>query len=271
MRSLLPFLFLAVAAFFGGCGKSPDPRPAAQKFFELTGSGQTDAAYESAAFHFKSQRSGTAFAAFARDLGLADYAGGDWGQPERDGNSATIRVTVKTRGGTQFPLIVTMVHETGAWRLFSLRSPPSEQTGLSENRFSLVGKTPNLADEVVKPMPPEPEIRQLVRQNLLSFNEAIASKSFDAFYDSVSTKWQDQLTKGQLQRAFQPFIDQKIDIGSVAQVEPVFDTPPAINSEGLLVVSGHFATKPYQTVFTMRFYYELPTWKLFGLDVNLLK
>jgi hypothetical protein len=168
-------------------------------------------------------------------------------------------------------LIVTMVDESGAWRVFSIHSPPSEATGISENHFSLVGKVPNLNDDTVKPLPPPAEIKQLVRDNLERFNAAVASASFDEFYDSVSSKWQDQLTKGQLQRAFQPFIDKKIDISGVSKIDPTFDVTPEINSEGLLLVSGHYDTRPYRVVFSMRFYYELPTWKLFGLDVNMVE
>jgi len=272
MRSLLRLLLAATIAFaLGSCAKKPGPLPAAQQFFELLGSGQVDAAYQASAFGFQAQRTATAFAAAAKDMGLTDYASGEWSQPERERHTATVRVTVHTRGGASFPLIITLVDESGAWRVFSIHSPPSQATGISENHFSLVGKAPNLADETVKPMPPEAEIRRLVRENLMHFNDAVATRSFDAFYDSVSAKWQDQLTKGQLQRAFQPFVDKKIDISSVATIEPAFESPPAVNSEGLLLVSGHYPTKPYRIVFTMRFFYELPEWKLFGLDLNMLE
>jgi hypothetical protein len=271
MRSLLRFILLAAVFAFAGCAKKPGPLPAAQHFFELLGAGQTDAAYQTAAFGFQAQRTAAAFTAAAKDAGFTDYVSGDWSQPEREGHSAKLQVVVHTRAGTTFPLIVTLVDENGAWRIFSIHSPPNQQTGISENHFSLVGKVPNFADETVKPMPPEADVRKLVRENLLSFNEAIASKSFDAFYDSVSTKWQDQLTKGQLQRAFQPFIDKKIDISGVGHVEPKLEPPPEINSEGLLVVCGQYPTQPYRVVFAMRFYYELPEWKLFGLDVNMLQ
>jgi hypothetical protein len=272
MRSFLRFFLVAALAFaLGSCAKRPGPLPTAQHFFELLGSGQTDAAYQTAAFGFQAQRTSPAFAAAARDMGLTDYASGDWGQPERDGHTATIHVTVHTRAGTNIPLIVTLVDESGAWRVFSIHSPPSQSTGISENHFSLVGKVPNLNDDTVKPMPPEGEIKDLVRDNLVRFNAAIASASFDDFYESVSSKWQDQLTKGALQRAFQPFIDKKIDISGVSKIDPKFDTAPEINSEGLLLVSGHYDTQPYRVVFSMRFYYELPTWKLFGLDVNMVE
>jgi hypothetical protein len=272
MRSIFRFLLIAALAFsLDGCAKRLGPVPAAQHFFELIGSGQTDAAYQSAAFGFQAQRTSPAFAAAAKDMGLTEYASADWGQPERDGHTATIHVTFHTRGGANIPLIITLVNESGEWRVFSIHSPPNQTTGISENHFSLVGKVPNLNDETVKPMPPESEIKSLVRDNLVRFNEAIASASFDTFYDSVSAKWQDQLTKGQLQRAFQPFIDKKIDISGVGKIDPTFDTPPEVNSEGLLLVSGHYDTQPYRVVFSMRFYYELPAWKLFGLDVNMVE
>ena len=272
MRSRFRFLLLAALAFaLGGCAKRPGPLSAAQHFFDLLGAGQTDAAYAAAAFGFQAQRTSPAFAAAARDMGMTDYAGGEWSQPERDGHTATIHVTAHSRAGANIPLIVTLVDESSAWRVFSIHSPPSKATGISENQFSLVGKVPNLNDETVKPMPPEAEIKELVRENLVRFNTAIASASFDEFYESVSTKWQDQLTKGQLQRAFQPFIDKKIDISGVSKIDPTFDTAPEVNSEGLLLLTGHYDTKPYGIVFTMRFFYELPEWKLFGLDVNMVE
>jgi hypothetical protein len=271
MRFSLPLFLFAIVAALSGCSKRLDPLTSAQQFFTQVGSGQTDAAYQSAAFGFQSQRTPATFAAAARDMGLTDYAAGEWGPPDRDGRTVKIRVNVRTRAGTQFPLIVTLLDEAGAWRVYSLRSPPSEKTGISENRFSLVGKVPNITDEVVKPMPTEQEIRRLVRANLLRFNQAIASQSFDAFYDSVSAKWQEALTKGQLQREFQPFIDNKIDLSAADKTEPVLDPPPVINSEGLLVVSGQFPMPSYRAVFNMKFYYELPEWKLFGLDVAIVK
>jgi hypothetical protein len=271
MRPLLRLFLLVALLSLSSCSKPLDPQAAAQKFFEQIAAGQADAAYQSTAFGFKAQRSAAVFATAAKDMGLTTYTGAEWGKPERDGRTTTIQVKIQTTSGVPIPLIVTLVKEGGAWKVFSLRSPPSSETGISENRFSLVGKAPSFADAVTKPVPPENEIRQLVRDNLLRFEEAIKSQSFDAFYESVAVHWQDQLTKGQLQRAFQPFIDQKVSLAGIGQANPVFDIPPAVNSEGLLVVAGHYETSPYRVRFAMRFFYELPAWKLFGLDVDLVK
>lgn len=276
LRSL-PLLALALA--IAGCTKKPDPAASAQRFFEQVAAGQGQAAYQGAAFGFQAQRSAAAFEIAAREMGLTDYASGQWEQPEIDGSSAKVRVRVKTRAGKEFPLVVTLTKESGTWRVYSLRSPRSETTGISENRFTLVGKAPTLTDTAAQPVPSETELRQLVRENLLRFNDAIATKSFDAFYDSVSVAWQtgrltqgqNQLTKGQLQRAFQSFIDQKVNIGGIAKLDPIWDTPVSVGTDGLLAVSGYYPTEPYRVHFALKFIYELPTWKLFGLDVNLRK
>jgi hypothetical protein len=103
------------------------------------------------------------------------------------------------------------------------------------------------------------------------FNNAIQQKSFGEFYGSVSSKWRSTLTEGQLQRAFQPFVDQGVNMGGAVKTDPIFDPPPQITTEGLLLVTGHYPSKPYQVVFSLKYIYELPNWKLFGIDVNLRK
>jgi len=268
MRWLRPLFALLVLAW-SGCQKAPDPAASARQFFELIASGRTQTAWQSAAFGLQAQRSAVVFEATAKEMGLTEYAGGDWQAPEIDGKTAKVRVTVKTRTGLELPLIITLNQEAGAWRVYSIRQPPNEKTGVSENRFTLIGKIPAFTDAVTQPVPPEAEVRQIVQDNLLRFNDAIVAQSFDAFYDSVSAKWQDQLTKGQLQRAFQPFIDKKVTLDGIRNIAPVFDNPPTVGTDGLLLVSGHYPTKPYRVHFALKLLYELPTWKLFGLDVNL--
>jgi hypothetical protein len=275
LRSLLLVLALA----WSGCGKKSDPATSAQRFFEQVGAGQAQAAYQSAAFGFQAQRSAAVFEAAAKEMGLTEYTGGEWDKPEIDGRTAKIRVHFRTRDGKDVPLVVTLTKESSTWRVYSLRTPPNESTGISENRFTLVGKAPALTDAASQAAPPEAELRQLVRDNLLRFNDAIATKSFDAFYDSVSVAWQtgkltqgqNQLTKGQLQRAFQSFIDQQVNISAIQKVEPVWDAPVSVGTDGLLILSGYYPTEPYRVHFAMKFIYEVPAWKLFGLDVNLQK
>ena len=60
-------------------------------------------------------------------------------------------------------------------------------------------------------------------------------------------------------------------MAAIKDIEPVFETPPTITSDGLLLLSGYYPTERYRVIFTVRFIYELPRWKLFGIDVTLRK
>ena len=184
----LPRLFLCalVAGLLAGCGGKPrDPVVDLQTFFQQVAAGQADVAYQATAFGFQSQRNAESFSKAAQELGLVGASNVTWEAPEMDGRTAKFRVNLKNRSGQDVPLIVTLLDENGAWRIYSMRSPPNEKTGLSDNRFSLVGKLPSLTSIAQQPVPPMPEIITLLRDSLMRFNDAIATKSFDTFYDSV--------------------------------------------------------------------------------------
>lgn len=264
-------LLLGVALALAGCAKRPDPAASARRFFEMIAAGNARGAYQESAFGFQAQRNAAAFEGAAKEMGLTEYVGAEWEPVTFEDRIAKVNARLKTRSGKEIPLIITLTDETGAWRIYSLRSPPSEATGVSENRFTLVGKAPALTEGIAQRAPPDEELRALVRDSLLRFNEAIRSKSFDAFYDSVSRKWQNQLTKGQLQRAFQPFVDKGVDISGIQHLDCTYDVAPEVGTDGLLTIIGEYPTQPYKVHFTLRFFYELPNWKLFGVEVFLQK
>jgi hypothetical protein len=54
-------------------------------------------------------------------------------------------------------------------------------------------------------------------------------------------------------------------------VEVNLDPPPRIDSEGLLIVSGSYPSKPLRVAFSLKYYYDMPDWRVFGMNVNLYK
>ena len=271
LRIFTTLLLATTATLLTSCGRKSDPVTAAQNFFELLGSGRTAEAYENSAFGFKAHRSLRIFEQTSREMGLTEFASATWEQPEIKNQTAKLRGELVTKNGGKMPIVVTLNEESGQWRVFALRSPRSVETGLVQNRFSLLGKGSSFTDPLSQPMPDEQTIRQLALETLLKFNDAIARNSFDQFYENVSRAWQAQLTIGQLQRAFQPFVDKKVNIAHIADAEPSLKPPPHINTDGLLVISGEYPTEPYRVVFTLKYNYELPKWRLFGIDVQLRK
>lgn len=267
-RSFIPGL-LASLLLLGGCARRGDPVEGAKHFFELLADGQASAAYHEAAFGFQAQQTEKAFVQTVKEMGLTNLDALTWEPPEIIDDEARLNVEIKAKDGHKLPFIVTLVHESGTWRVHSLRSPRGTSTTRSENRFTLVGKGASFSDAQSQRLPEEKEIRQLIVRTLTQFDTAIQQKSFAEFYSDVSRAWQKQLTVGQLERAFQPFINSNVRFGGLREAEMQLDGPPSISTEGILLVNGHFQTAPYQVFFQMKFMYELPRWKLFGLDVNL--
>jgi len=266
-RRLLAF---ALALALGGCGKKADPTDAAKHFFALVAAGDLAQAYASSAFGFQAEQSETAFTHNVNQLGLAQQSAATWEPAEITDAEAKVRVEITTQAEKKVPFIVTLVHESGAWRVHSLRSPrgPGRPT---ENHFSLVGKGAAFSDAQSQPLPSTEEIQRLAETTMRHFDEAVQEKSFAKFYDTVALGWRKQLTVAQLERAFAPFVEAKVRISGLNEAELQLDGPPVISPEGILVVNGHFNTAPYQVYFSMKFIYEQPWWKLFGLDVRLQK
>jgi hypothetical protein len=266
-RLLLPGAALLLAA----CGNPSDPRAATVQFFQLIAANRTKEAYESAAFAFQAEKSLKAFETVVREQDLGSFASAQWEPPRVEGRLAKVRGEVKNASGRSRALVVTLNHESGKWRTYSIRTPRNVQTGTSANLFGSVGKTAAFTEAIDRPVPDDKTVRAMTLETLLRFNDAVQTRSFDVFYENVSKTWQKQLTIGMLTRAFQPFIDNEVDMSGIKDVEPVFDSPPMVTSEGLLLVAGNYPTDRYRVVFALRFIYELPKWKLFGIDVTLRK
>jgi hypothetical protein len=162
-RLLIPLAF-AATLLFSGCGKSPGPADAAKTFFDQATSGRAAEAYESGAFAFKAQQSSKFFETMLHELGLDAVKSTSLGAPEMesDGKTAKVRADFVTNGGKPIALVATLTKESGAWRVFSLKSPRDTETGIVANRFSNVGRAPDFNEAINRqPAPDEPATRKL--------------------------------------------------------------------------------------------------------------
>ncbi len=270
MKNLLA-LFLAVLFALTGCGERrvAAPRVAASDFFQAISESRFQAAYESTSFAFQANTNLNSFRAASRELKLPEEGiTFEWkGEEEKDGE---VKLTGEISRGEAAPLsiVVRLVRERGAWRVFEMREVASA-AHKSVDRFSSVGKSPELTRPSSIDPPTEAASRKLAQESLLLFNDAITRKSFSDFYTQVSSVWQSQLTEGQLQRSFQPFIDAGVNLAEVAGMEAIFDTPPEVDTQGILHLAGHYDLKTQRAAFVLRYIFEFPFWKLFGLSVEM--
>jgi hypothetical protein len=145
------------------------------------------------------------------------------------------------------------------------------ETGMSENIFTRFGKGAQAASVHANPLPGERAALAMAKETMLTFHDAIQQKSFEDFYDGVARSWQRQLTLGMLTRTFDGFIQQRTNLIAIKDLEGMLKIPPRISSEGLLTVTGSFPTRPYRIDFDIKYYYELPNWRPFGVAVRLIQ
>ena len=267
------FILCALTLALAGCGwfRKKDPQGEAESFLGLLAKGDVAAAYDSGAFAFQAQQNLHEFEGTAKEMGLLDFKSVTWPRSTVKPSEAKLDGEIVTKDGGKVIAKITLIRESGRWKIYSLRTPVEGEEGKTNNRFSLVGKSPEFNQVFKQALPSEKQIRMLVHETLVNFEHAIRDKNFDEFYKYISFAWQTQVSQHRMERAFKGFMDMRIDLGAERNIEVVFDEPPAVNSEGLLVVKGHYLFPPYTVVFSLSYNYELPKWKLYGIDVNCLK
>jgi hypothetical protein len=269
-RSVAGILFCCIALLIAGCSKK-DAVGTADAFFGLLRQDKVKEAYDSAAFAFQAQQSIQRFEAMSKELGLVDFQSLTWERKVIKENEAKLDGKILQKGGGEKLVALTLIKESGHWRVYSLRTQGAGEEIPTENRFSLVGKGADFSDAYKRDIPSEEQVKALVKETLVKFNAAVQQKNFDDFYNYISVGWQNQVSQKRLTGTFQGFIDEGINMSGVKNAEIVFDQPPQTNGFGLLVVKGHCEIKPFVLVFSLTYVYELPKWRLFGIDVNCLE
>ena len=118
-------------------------------------------------------------------------------------------------------------------------------------------------------LPSEAELKKLVLDSLMAFNKGIQAKSFVEFHKGISILWQKQITPVQLGEAFKTFVEQELDLTPIQNLTPTFDSPAAVNSDGVLVLAGAYPTEPSKVHFTLKYVPENFSWKLVGINVDI--
>ncbi|HWX15358.1 MAG TPA: hypothetical protein VNY07_02115 [Chthoniobacterales bacterium] len=225
---------------------------AGDQFLGLIGSGKIASAYESASPTLKSQQTLQSFEQAVKNLGLADFASASWSSRETNNGRAHLEGSVTTRSGGNIPLTMELVKELGTWKVISLSAP---QAGVS-------------VEQGGKQLPSDEKSKALALDSLLAFNKAVQDKSFVGFHQQISRRWQEQITPDKLKEVFNQFIETHLDISPIKEVQPILSAAPEINSDGILVLEGYYPTSPTKVYFRLKYIYEHPAWKLFGIQVN---
>lgn len=226
----------------------------ADRFLAMLGEGKTREAYLSASETFRSGQSEESFSIAVKELGLNEFASASWSSRSVENNLATLEGTVTKRQGDTNRLTVNLIKEAGEWKVLALSGPSAGATTEGD----------------ALSVPPDNRLRQLSDQTLRDLIAALQAKDCNAFHATISRLWQQQVTAEELLDLLQPLIDRQVDLTEVNEVAPVFDNPPVINDERLLVLAGYYPGNSSRTVFRWKYTYEHPDWKLMGFQMSVV-
>jgi hypothetical protein len=120
-------------------------------------------------------------------------------------------------------------------------------------------------------LPSEREQKALVLKTLLAFNQAVQEKSFADFRrEQLSPRFREQFSLEKFTAVFQAFIDGEYDISGIAQAEAIFDVTPEIDDDGVLLLEGHYPTRPSKVLFRLKYVHGASGWKLLGINVRVM-
>lgn len=111
-------------------------------------------------------------------------------------------------------------------------------------------------------------MRQLAKDTLLSFNNAVQQKDFSAFHATVATPFAAQFSPQQMRQAFRSFIDRKTNIAAIKDVSAILQPGPSIDEGGVLSLSGFFPVQPLPVYFKNKYVWQDGKWKLLSIDVQ---
>lgn len=108
----------------------------------------------------------------------------------------------------------------------------------------------------------------LVRSTLLTLNDANRSGNYTVLRDLASPDFQAKNTAADLAQIFADLRRRNFDLFAAALVPAQFTTPPAVDANGRLHLTGFFPTRPRRITFDLIFQVVNGQWRLFGISVQ---
>jgi hypothetical protein len=107
----------------------------------------------------------------------------------------------------------------------------------------------------------------LIRSTLLTLNDANRTGNYTVLRDLAAPDFQAKNTAADLAQSFTDLRRRNFDLFAVALAAPQLSTPPYLDPNKMLRLTGYFPTRPLQINFDLTFQNVGGHWRLFGLSV----
>lgn len=107
----------------------------------------------------------------------------------------------------------------------------------------------------------------LIRSTLLTLNDANRTGNYSVLRDLAAPDFQARNTAADLALSFTDLRRRSFDLFSVALAAPQLSTPPYLDPNKMLRLTGFFPTRPLQINFDLTFQNVGNQWRIFGISV----
>lgn len=107
----------------------------------------------------------------------------------------------------------------------------------------------------------------LIRSTLLTLNDANRSGNYSVLRDLAAPDFQARNTAADLALGFSDLRRRNFDLFSVALAAPQLSTPPHLDPNKMLRLTGFFPTRPLQINFDLTFQNVSGHWRPYGISV----
>jgi hypothetical protein len=107
----------------------------------------------------------------------------------------------------------------------------------------------------------------LIRATLITLNDANRTGNYTVLRDLASPDFQASNTAADLAQVFADLRRRNFDLFAAALAAPQLATPPYLDPNQMLRLTGHFPTRPLQINFDLTFQNVNGQWRLFGIAV----
>ncbi len=201
---------------------------------------------------FKASTDEKALTEFLAKSTLLNFKESSWSNRQINNGRGELDGSITTETGGVVPIKMTFVKENEAWKIYAIQKP-----------------TAGLQAESASPsLPTQAEQITLVKQSMHDFLVSVDKKDMEHFRSTVSDLWQQQFTIEKFNQSFKAITDNGANWSVIESVEPVLSAEAKIDENGVLLLVGHYPTKPSQVQFEQKYVYEGTAWKLIGFSIE---
>ena len=108
----------------------------------------------------------------------------------------------------------------------------------------------------------------MVKSALMTFNDANLTGNYGLLNERMHVEFRQQAPPDRLASIFAAFRSNKIDIAPLLAHKLVYEEPPTIDPNGLLVAKGYLETRPWRTSFDLAWRRAGDLWWLWRINVR---